>query len=259
MIADSVDFFIPCVGQNLFVRRWTNLSASNQPAIILLHEGLGCTAMWKQFPDRLSAALSLNVYAYDRRGYGKSGNVKEKRQPDYMHVEAAVFLPLVLDAFPEKEFILLGHSDGGSIALMCLHPKVKAVITMAAHVMVEDITIAGIKQAALPETKEFVISKLEKYHGGFAKEVFNRWVDIWLSPEFRNWDIRPELRLLTCPVLAIQGSDDEYGSVQQLLDVKQHSQCTCRLAMFPNAGHSVHRDAESTLLYEINAFLKSVL
>jgi pimeloyl-ACP methyl ester carboxylesterase len=259
MLTNSNEFFISAGIHEMYVKKWISKNTSHRPAILLLHEGLGCTAMWKGFPDKLSAALKMNVYAYDRRGYGKSCNFVEKRKPDYMHVEALVFLTQVLDILSEDEFILLGHSDGGSIALMCQHPKVKAIITIAAHVMVEDITIAGINRATIPKTKEFIIRKLEKYHGSFATDVFNRWVDIWLSQAFRNWDIRPELNLLKRPVLAMQGSRDEYGTVQQLLDIKQHTKSACRLIMFPYAGHSLHRDAESALLYEIKAFLNTNL
>lgn len=259
MLTDSNEFFISAGLHELYVKKWISKNTFHRPAILLLHEGLGCAAMWKDFPEKLSAALKMNVYTYDRLGYGKSGNLVEKRKPDYMHVEASVYLTHVLDALPEENVILLGHSDGGSIALMCQHPKVKAIISIAAHVMVEDISIAGIKQAAIPETQESIIRKLEKYHGTFARDVFNRWVDIWLSQAFRNWDIRPELSLLKCPVLAMQGSRDEYGTVRQLLDIKQYTKSVCRLIMFPNAGHSLHRDAESALLYEIKSFLNPIL
>ncbi len=225
-------------------------------AWVLLHEGLGSIGQWKNFRAMLAKACNMPVYTFERRGYGLSDYTDEARTALYMHKEAGELLDSVLNQIPQPELFLLGHSDGASIALMHQNAKVKAVVSIASHVMVEDVTLAGIRKIHESDRRAVLIRRLRKYHGHRADQVYSSWAETWLHPDFRNWDIRPELSRLTCPVLAIQGDADEYGTVKQLTEIRRNTRACCRLVMLPKCGHAPHLEQEQAVLYEITDFLR---
>ncbi len=228
---------------------------------MFLHEGLGSIGQWKDFPETLSCMCRLPGLVYDRWGHGGSEALTEKRTPEYLHHEAFASLPDVLETCGIARAVLIGHSDGGSISLMfaAIHPEnVLAVITEAAHVFVEDITVAGIREAVSAYEKTDLKLRLEKYHGPNTEAVFRGWSDTWLSPEFRNWNIEEYLPGVKCPLLAIQGQDDEYGSPAQVEAIVAQTTGASRGLMVPNCGHVPHVQAKQRVLAEMSSFISGI-
>jgi pimeloyl-ACP methyl ester carboxylesterase len=227
--------------------------------LVFLHEGLGSIELWKNFPEILSNTLKLPALIYDRYGYGKSTPLKESRTTDYLEIEAKYFLPKILEKLnlQNHKKILYGHSDGGSIALIyaSLFNDVKAIITEAAHTFVENITIEGLKEIEKNYKKIKLIEKLSVYHGDSAQKVFDAWLDTWLSKNFRNWNIDHYLKGITCPILAIQGEDDEYGSIKQLESIKNNSSGYTEILLIPNCKHIPHKQAKEIVKEKVISFL----
>lgn len=233
--------------------------ATRQP-IVFLHEGLGSVAMWRDWPARLCADTGRAGVVYSRRGYGKSDPVPDVRgagrlAPDYLHREAFDVLPALLAQLGvQGPPVLLGHSDGGSIALLhaSRHP-VTACIAMAPHVIVEDKSVQSIAQARQSFEGADLRERLARYHAD-ADGAFWQWNDVWLSEGFRSFDIRADCRLITAPLLAIQGSDDPYGTMAQIDEIAPASgQITrCKLA---DCGHSPHREQPERTTHAIVTFL----
>jgi pimeloyl-ACP methyl ester carboxylesterase len=225
--------------------------ADGGPVLVLLHDSLGSVRLWRDFPERVAEATGLGVLAYDRRGHGASDPFDaEVRTPAYLHDEAAV-LERVLGAAGVESAVLFGHSDGGSIALLAaaLHPRrVRAVITEAAHVFVEERTLAGIREAQRAIETGNLLSRLERHHGDKAGPLAAAWIDTWLSPAFRDWNIEAELRRIRCPVLAFQGSEDEYGTEAQVHAITQGVAGPSRSVIFPGLRHTPHREDPDTVL-----------
>ncbi len=227
--------------------------------IVFLHEGLGSVAMWRDWPALVCKATGRAGVVYSRRGYGNSAPVPDVRQagrlqPDYMHREAWAVLPRLLSALEIERPVLLGHSDGGSIALLhaSRHP-VTACIVMAPHVMVEDISVSSIEAAreAYPSLRE----RLQRYHAD-VDVAFWQWNDVWLSPAFRGFDIRHDCRRITAPVLAIQGRDDVYGTMRQIEEIAP-TQGSFRMEQLAGCGHSPHRDQPELACRLMREFLDS--
>lgn len=213
--------------------------------LVFLHHGLGSVAQWRDFPRRLSEASGIPAFAYDRAGHGQSHLPVRPRTSRYLHQEAAA-LAEVLDAQGIAEPILIGHSDGGSIAL--LYPAVtgrqpRAIVTIAAHVFVELETLAGIRAVQSSDVR----SRLARYHGDKAGALFDAWAGIWLSDEFRSFNITAELAAIRCPVLAVQGAADEFGTPAQLEAIAAHVP-QARTALIPGCGHDPHLEAPDALL-----------
>lgn len=222
------------------------------PLIVFLHEGLGSISMWRDWPQRLCAELDCRGLVYSRYGYGQSTprQQDEKRTPAYLHDEAWQDLPAVLAALDmDKERPLLyGHSDGGSIALLYaarFPERVSAIAVAAPHIFVEDITLKGIRDAQLAWEKTDLERRLGRHHRD-PSSVFHSWNETWLSPEFRDWNIEDQVARITCPVLAIQGTDDEYGSLEQIHGIKRLAAQT-ELCILEDCGHSPHRDQPQAL------------
>src|SRR4051812_29800824 len=232
------------------------------PTLVMLHEGLGSAALWGDFPDRLSAATRAGVFAYSRSGYGASTPAKLPRNPDYMHVEAFDVLPKVLDAIGFFRGLLVGHSDGASIAAIYAggvqDHRVRGLALIAPHFVVEDISvqsIAGIKTTY--ETTE-LRSKLARWHKD-VDNAFYGWNDAWLSPEFRDWDISEYLAYIRVPVAIVQGADDQYGTNRQIEIAREECYCPVDVSIIEGAGHSPHREAAGITLTTIAEFARSIL
>jgi pimeloyl-ACP methyl ester carboxylesterase len=228
--------------------------------IVMLHEGLGSVAMWKDFPRRVANATGCGVLVYSRHGHGKSERLAEKRSADFMHHEAKVVLPELLAQNKIQNAILLGHSDGASIALIYAGTwpeRVWGLILEAPHVFVEEFglrsTVAIRKLYESGDLRE----KLSRYHD-HADEMFRGWNDIWLDPQFRDWNIEEYLNAITCPTLVIQGENDEYGTVAHV-EAIQRRVPGAQALILPRCGHSPHRDQPELLVDAITKFVTTLL
>lgn len=222
----------------------------------MLHEGLGSLALWRDFPQRLADATRRRVLVYSRWGYGKSDPLTGPRGVDFMHIEAVQTLPQLLDHLDVHEPVLFGHSDGGSIAL--IHAAragrpVSAVIALAPHVFVEPYGLASIAEARRAYLEGDRRAKLARYHDDIDS-AFWGWNDIWLHPDFVAWNIEPLLPDIGCPVLAIQGIDDQYGTMAQI-DRLQRGVRNLRKLKLADCGHSPHRDQPDAVLSAATRFL----
>lgn len=233
-----------------------------KPCLVFLHEGLGCTAMWKNFPEKLCKLTGCSGLIYDRLGYGKSSALSKKRTVHYMHDYALNELPFVLEQLiPEKEFILIGHSDGGSISLLnaAEQPKLlKAVITEAAHIFVEQITLDGIVEAD-KAWQQGKLSGLEKYHTEKTTSIFKAWSETWQTPCFKYWNIEYALPAIEVPLLVIQGKDDQYGSIKQVEHISQQVTGKTETAIVDNCGHIPHIEASDSVMELMINFIKPIV
>lgn len=235
---------------------WVRTVNARHPVMVMLHEGLGSLSMWKDFPRRLSMATHHNVLVYSREGYGHSSPLPQPRTPTYMHYEALTVLPALLDALHIERPILLGHSDGASIALIHTggSPRgVAALILLAPHVFVEEISISNIAAAKAAYESGDLRARLALYHE-HVDVTFRGWNDIWLDPDFRAWNIEEFLPRISCPLLAIQGEDDEYGTMEQLERIARAAP-QAQLLKLPRCGHSPHRDQPEQLLEAVTDFV----
>ena len=242
------------------IKRTTNFSG--RPTLIFLHDSLGCIELWRDFPEKLGAATNCNVLVYDRQGYGKSSPFSiAKRDNFYMEREADMLNELLVFWNIEKA-ILFGHSDGASIALLTAakYPeKILGIITEGAHVFVEDVTVAGIKEAIqLYETTDMK-TKLKKYHGANTEAMFWAWAETWTTAGFRPWNIENFLPGITCPSLIIQGENDEYGTLKQVRAISTQTSGTATELILPNIKHTPHKEAPQLVLEKSSAFIKQLL
>lgn len=226
------------------------------PPIVLLHEGLGSIAMWRGFPERVAQVTGAETIVYSRRGYGRSDRLAGPRTVDYMHVEGQTVLPELLQALGLARPILIGHSDGGSIALIHAGSghAVSGLILMAPHVFVEDITVESIAAAKETYRSTDLPQRLGRYHAD-ADHAFWGWNDIWLLPAFRDWNIEAFVPKVAAPILVIQGADDEYGSPAQLEAIAREATAPCETVLLPQCRHSPHRDQSQRTLELVERFV----
>ena len=240
--------------------QWIKGADAAFPCLIFLHEGLGSIRQWRDFPEQLAKASGCGALVYDRYGYGNSDVLKEERVGiDFMHREALLFLPDLLEKLKIQNPILIGHSDGASIALIHagIHP-VRGVAVMAPHVFIEDICVDSIRKALAQFETTDLAERLAKYHRDAAK-TFHLWADAWLDPAFGGWNIEEYLPGMKCPVLAIQGEGDEYGSMAQLDAIARQAGGPCELLKLKDCGHSPHKDQAGLVLSSLNAFIGKII
>lgn len=229
--------------------------------LLFLHEALGSIGQWKSFPQQLCNTLKLNGIVYERQGYGNSSPLSSERTNAYLHQYAWEELPQLLDKLlpQEKKVILVGHSDGASIALLyaAKYPqRVQSVVSMAAHVIVEDVTLAGIAPA-VQAYEQGKLDGLKKYHGDKTEQLFYAWAHTWNLPEFRDWNICKDIETIACPILAIQGVNDQYGTEKQLDLIEQHTPlATVQKVMLPQCGHHPHLEQSTKVIDLICDFAK---
>jgi pimeloyl-ACP methyl ester carboxylesterase len=225
------------------------------PTIVFLHEGLGSVALWKDFPAALVERTGLAGLVHSRRGHGRSDPDRLPRPTSFMHHEGEVVLPALLDALALDEVILFGHSDGASIALLAAarpDPRIRKLVLMAPHVFVEDLSIASIVAAREAFASGDLRERLGKYHAD-PTHTFRAWNDVWLDPAFRDWDIRDRLAQIECPILLIQGRDDEYGTLAQIDAIAAATGAD--VLILDACGHSPHRDRREMVLAAASAFM----
>ncbi len=238
---------------------WIGSESDGGPVIVFLHEGLGSLAMWKDYPAALCAAAGARGLVYSRYGYGRSTPrpAEEKWPVDFMHVQAKEVLPALLTSLRIDEPVwLFGHSDGASIALLYAAEhaeRVAGLVAVAPHVFVEDVSVASIEQARVAYAATDLRRRLARYHDD-PDSAFRGWNDVWLDPAFRGWNIESCLTGIRCPVLAVQGEDDEYGTMAQVDAIAQLVPQT-RLLKLSACGHSPHRDQPVALTEAVVAFL----
>jgi pimeloyl-ACP methyl ester carboxylesterase len=233
----------------------------HRPTLIFLHEGLGSISQWRDFPAQLAAKTGCGALIYSRFGYGGSDPVRLPRPLHYMHDEAFALAEL-LERTEISDHILVGHSDGGTIALLnaacAARAGLRGVMTEAAHVFCEAKTVAAIEHARSDFTTGTLRTALARHHGANTDDAFFGWCDAWLDPAFRDWDIRTELHSIRVPVLALQGADDAYGTELQLDAIRQQTGAGADICILPQCGHSPHRDQQELTLDAMTAFVASI-
>ena len=242
---------------------WHGPPPDAAPTLVLLHEGLGCVAMWKDFPERLAARTGFGVLAYSRPGYGKSDPVPLPRPLSYMHDEAREVLPAVLDQAGVGKVILVGHSDGASIATIHAGSlqdfRVRGLALLAPHFFVEDISIASIAAAKTAYEHGDMRARLARYHGDNVDVAFRGWNEAWLDPRFREWRIDDALAHIRVPMLIVQGLDDRYGTVAQLEMAERDTYCPVETLLLAACGHAPQIDQAEATLEAIAAFAARIL
>lgn len=234
---------------------------ADTPLIVYLHEGLGSVAMWKDFPAQVCEAAGARGLVFSRPGYGRSTPRADDEiwDVDFMHRQAHEVLPALFDALGlghERPW-LFGHSDGGSISLLyAAHfpQRVAGLVVLAPHILVEDVTIAHIEQARSAYLQTDLPARLGRYHDD-PDSAFWGWNRIWLHPPFRDWNIEAELATIRCPVLAVQGIDDAYGTLAQIRDIAPRVGGVCELLEIPECGHSPHRDQPDRVIVATASFI----
>ena len=242
-------------GVTLETMRWEGVVES--PTLVLLHEGLGCVALWRGFPAALAGATGLPVVAYSRAGYGQSGPAALPRPVDYMTREALDVLPQVLDAIGPGPVILLGHSDGATIAAeyagRVADRRVRGVILMAPHFFTEPMGLSEIARARDVFDAGDLGARMARYHRD-PVATFRGWNDAWLNPDFRAWDVTEVIDTLRVPVLAIQGRQDQYGTLAQVEVVEARSYAPVDLLVLDSCRHAPHEDQPQAVLAAIAEF-----
>jgi pimeloyl-ACP methyl ester carboxylesterase len=232
------------------------------PSIVMLHEGLGSAALWGDFPDKLQAATGAGVFVYSRAGYGASTPVKLPRPLDYMHIEALEVLPKLLDQIGFRRGLLVGHSDGASIAAIYAGShqdhRVQGIALIAPHFIVEDISVKSIAEIKTTYETTNLREKLSRWHKD-VDNAFYGWNGAWLDPKFRDWDISDYLAYIRVPVAIVQGANDQYGTMRQVEIAQDECYCPVDMTVIPGAGHSPHREAPEMTLDAVADFAKAAL
>ena len=238
--------------------QWVGVKRSEYPVVVFLHEGLGSIALWRDFPAAFCRAHGFTGLVFSRYGYGQSTPrpADEHWPPTFMHEQAEQVLPALFSKLGISRPWLFGHSDGGSIALLyaaLFSDRVSGIAVAAPHIFVEDISIRSIEAARDMYRHKDLRTKLARFHAD-VDSAFLGWNDVWLDPAFRSWNIENELTGITCPVLAIQGEDDEYGTLEQIYGIRRKVP-HAKLLVLPQCGHSPHRDQPTATTEEVAKFI----
>jgi pimeloyl-ACP methyl ester carboxylesterase len=285
--------FFRALGQRLEYR-WIGPKPGDAPTIVFLHEGLGCMGMWRDFPDRIARESGCGALVYSRWGYGASDPVRRRRPVRFMHDEALQSLPAVIEHFKLHDFILFGHSDGASIAIIYAgtHSRsARGLILEAPHVFVEPICLESIARIANSPSESThrvhadyrslrysspkitaspireqdgggptdLRKRLARYHGANTDSMFRTWTEVWLNPDFRLWNIEEYLKGIEAPLLVIQGEEDEYGTLKQVDAVMTQTRGPVESLVLASCGHSPHRDQPEQVMSATVQFIRRIL
>lgn len=258
---ESEDIRVAIPGGEVFVRRWRPVDAASHTPLILLHDSLGCVELWRDFPEQLARRLQRPVLAYDRLGFGRSSPRTAIPGPDFIDEEAQRDFPALRAALGIGRYALFGHSVGGGMALAiaasdehCL-----AVVSESTQAFVEPRTLAGIREAQAVFEAPARFERLERAHGDKARWVLDAWTRVWLSPAFADWNLDAQLARIHCPVLAIHGDRDEYGSVAFPRRIAEGVGGAAETMVVPGCGHVPHRERVDAVLDRVVSFLGAVL
>ena len=254
---DSIDQRISIHGETIFLRRW-HVGDGDAAPIVLLHDSLGSVAQWRDFPAHLAQATARDVIAYDRRGFGESDPRPHPATIDFIDEEATQVFPALREALSLDRFVLFGHSIGGGMALaIAAHQPdaCEAVITESAQAFVEERTLAGIRAAKQAFADPAQLQRLTRWHGEKAAWVLAAWTEVWLSPAFRDWSVDSWLPKIRCPVLAIHGDHDEFGSPAFPRHIVAGVAMPAEMVLLADCGHVPHREHESLVLELTRDFL----
>jgi pimeloyl-ACP methyl ester carboxylesterase len=255
------DVWIDQAQGRLFSRHWRHTGSDRPPAkatpIVLFHDSLGCVELWRDFPALLAVATGRDVIAYDRLGFGRSDPREGKLALDFIADEARSFFPLVCERLGVERFIAFGHSVGGGMAVHCAaqYPeRCEGLITESAQAFVGEETRAGLLEAKQLFEDERALSRLEKYHGNKATWVLDAWLGTWLDPAFADWSLLDVLPAVRCPVLAIHGALDEYGSPRHPETIAEHAGGPAQVRILPGTYHVPHREQPDQIAGLVAAF-----
>jgi len=250
------------IGTDELEYRHIGPSPSDAPTLMMLHEGLGSVGLWAEFPEMLAVATGVGVFAYSRAGYGASTPVSLPRPLSYMHTEALDVLPRVLDAIGFRRGLLIGHSDGSSIAAIYAggvqDHRVRGLILIAPHFIVEDVSVTSIEGIKRDYESGKLREKLARWHK-HVDNAFYGWNGAWLDPKFREWDITEYLSYIRVPVQIVQGAQDQYGTLRQVEVAEAECYCPVDVSIIEGAAHSPHREASATTLKAIADFVNRIL
>ena len=253
--------FLTVNGKQLEVA-WHGPSPEDAPTLVFLHEGLGCVTMWRDFPAKLADATGCGALIYSRLGYGRSDPCQLPRPVRFMHDEGLDVLPQLLVVAGIRECILIGHSDGGSIAIVYAGgtpaPPLRGLITEAAHVFCEALTRQSIRSAKDAFLNGDLRAKLKKYHQSNTDCAFWGWNGAWLHPDFVDWNLEEYLPGIRVPMLAIQGEDDEYGTPDQVDAIARQAGAGVQVLMLPDCGHSPHKNQEAATFEAMNSYIQKI-
>lgn len=254
---ESQHFFRTVQGSRLHVEQLIPPEKKGGEVLVFLHDALGSIPQWKDFPALLAGRCGLEAIIYERQGHGHSSPLNARRTAGYLQREAFDYLPQLLEQLQVERPVLFGHSDGGTIALLyAAHFRPAAIITEAAHVFVEAVTLAGIRQAVAK--RERLMHRLQRYHGKQAEVLFEAWADTWLDPSFHEWDITAELAGIRCPALIIQGENDEYGTRRQVEAIARGIGNKAIALLIPECSHTPHREKTTLVLDATARFLAEI-
>lgn len=242
---------------------WHGPGPDAAPTLVFLHDGIGCAATWRDFPAALARETECGALVYSRAGYGGSDPVALPRPLTYMHDEGFRGLPDLLDAAGVRRAFLVGHSDGGSIALLHAStrrsvPRVRGLLLEAPHVFCEEVTVRSIEKARDEYLRAGLRAKLERHHGGNVDCAFWGWNRAWLDPDFSAWNIEDRLPSVAVPVLVVQGTDDPYGTLRQVEAIERQCGGPVRRSILERCGHSPHRDRRERTLSTMADFIREI-
>ncbi len=262
MTVATAEHWISSPAGKLFARSWrpTTSTKALRPTFLLFHDSLGCVDLWRDFPARLAEATGLDVVAYDRLGFGRSDPHPGRLPITFTHDEPKTSVSFLRDALGIRRMIPFGHSVGGSMAIAAaarFADACDAAITESAQAFVEDRTLEGIRAAQLDFTRPGQVERLVRYHGDKARWVLSAWIDTWLAPEFASWNFDADLRATTCPILALHGELDEFGSSAHPERIARLAGGRSRARVLDGCGHVPHREQPDRVLGEIEHFLQA--
>ena len=251
--------YIPTTDGDIFVKIWTPEIVQSKISIVLLHDSLGSCNQWRDFPEKLANTLFMQVIAYDRAGFGNSYTRHTLPSISFIEEEADVYFPQVKKALELGRFIILGHSVGGGMAVnIAVNEKdCLGAVTISAQAFIEERTLEGIQNAKEAFQRPEMLSKIAKWHGEKAQWVINAWTEVWLSDEFRDWKLF-QVKKVFCPLLAIHGENDEYGSTAFPNYITQNSSVNAQVKIIKNCGHMPHVTHTEVVLKAIASFIKIV-
>jgi pimeloyl-ACP methyl ester carboxylesterase len=250
------------IGARTLEYRWIGPAPDAAPSLVFLHEALGCVSMWRGVPEALAARTGCGALVYSRAGHGRSGGGTLPWPVDCHAREAEGDLPALLDALAVRDAVLIGHSDGATIALVYAgrapDPRLRGVVSIAAHVFNETVTVAGIERTMAGDAAARLRQRLRRHHGDGADRLLRGWSELWRSPAFRDWSVTDDLRGITVPVLAIQGADDEYGTEAQVRAIVAGVRGRAQAMIVPDCGHAPHLEAADRVGEAVARFVASL-